>query len=54
MKAGQVHPAPAFSFVQLQVSSSSAHKPTQRRGKGRHSAGLSYARQSYTGASAFL
>ena len=38
-------PAPAPRFL--------GHKPTQRRGKERHSAGLSYARRIYMGASAF-
>jgi len=41
-------------FVQAPAPSSLGHKPTQLCGKVRHFAGLSYARQSYTGASAFL
>ncbi len=41
-------------FVQAPAPNSLGHKPTQRRGKERHSSGLSYARQSYMGAFAFL
>ena len=43
----------AFRIVQTPAPSSSGHKPTQRRGRERHFAGLSYARQSYMGAYAF-
>src|SRR5690606_28874016 len=46
--------ASAFLFVQTPAASSLGHKPTQLRGKKRHFAGPSYARQSWTAASAFL